>query len=116
MNANPGAANEAAGLNLSSEALSRLARRGSGSASRSIYGGFVEWEKGTDDQTSVARPVDDANWDIGMLFIIVKDAKKDVSSRDGMRRTVETSPFYDGWLATLDQDLAEMKAANRGIN
>ncbi|WP_080145588.1 diphosphomevalonate decarboxylase [Marinilactibacillus piezotolerans] len=106
-----GAANEAAGLNLSSEALSRLARRGSGSASRSIYGGFVEWEKGTDDQTSVARPVDDANWDIGMLFIIVKDAKKDVSSRDGMRRTVETSPFYDGWLATLDRDLAEMKAA-----
>lgn len=106
-----GAANEAAGLNLSPKDLSRLARRGSGSASRSIFGGFVEWEKGTTDEDSFASPVDDANWDIGMLFIIVKQAQKDVSSRDGMRRTVETSPFYDGWLATLDQDLADMKEA-----
>lgn len=104
-----GAANEAAGLNLSSKELSRLARRGSGSASRSIYGGFVEWEKGTSDEDSFAQPVDDANWDIGMLFIIVKQAQKDVSSREGMRRTVATSPFYEGWLASLDQDLTDMK-------
>lgn len=100
-----GAANEAASLNLSPKDLSRLARRGSGSASRSIFGGFVEWEKGSTDEDSFATPVDDANWDIGMLFIIVKQAQKDVSSRDGMRRTVETSPFYDGWLATLDRSL-----------
>lgn len=106
-----GAANEAASLNLSPKDLSRLARRGSGSASRSIFGGFVEWEKGSTDEDSFATPVDDANWDIGMLFIIVKQAQKDVSSRDGMRRTVETSPFYDGWLATLDQDLSDMKEA-----
>lgn len=104
-----GAASAAAGLNLSSKELSRLARRGSGSASRSIYGGFVEWEKGTNDETSFAYPIDNADWDIGMLFIIVKQAKKDVSSRDGMQRTVATSPFYDGWLATLDQDLTDMK-------
>ena len=40
-----GACNEALDLNLSDKDLSRLARRGSGSASRSIYGGFAEWEK-----------------------------------------------------------------------
>ena len=106
-----GAASQAAGLTLSQEDLSRLARRGSGSASRSIYGGFAEWIKGTDDATSFAVPVDDANWDIGMLFIIVNDAVKEVSSRDGMKRTVETSAFYEGWLNTLDEDLKAMKQA-----
>lgn len=106
-----GAASLAAGLDLSNIELSKLARRGSGSASRSIYGGFAEWQKGTDHDSSFAVPVDDAAWDIGMLFIIVNDKKKDVSSREGMRRTVETSPFYQGWLDSLDNDLSEMKQA-----
>ena len=48
-----GACNEALDLNLSDKDLSRLARRGSGSASRSIYGGFAEWEKGYDDKTPI---------------------------------------------------------------
>jgi len=106
-----GAASLAAGLDLSSEDLSKLARRGSGSASRSIYGGFAEWQKGSSDEASYAVPVDDADWDIGMLFIIVSDKKKEVSSREGMSRTVRTSPFYQGWLDTLDDDLTGMKQA-----
>ncbi|SFC29719.1 diphosphomevalonate decarboxylase [Alkalibacterium subtropicum] len=106
-----GAASLAAGLELSSEELSKLARRGSGSASRSIYGGFAEWQKGTSHETSFAVPVDDADWDIGMLFIVVSDNKKDVSSREGMSRTVQTSPFYQGWLDSLDDDLSAMKLA-----
>lgn len=106
-----GAASLAAGLNLSKKDLSRLARRGSGSASRSIYGGFVEWQKGTSDADSYAVPVDDADWDIGMLFVILNKRKKDVSSREGMRRTVETSPFYPGWVESTEKDLAEMKDA-----
>src|SRR5262245_5570591 len=48
------AGSKAAGLNLSEPELSRLARRGSGSASRSIPGGFVEWQVGTDDKDSYA--------------------------------------------------------------
>ena len=44
------AASTAAGLNLSEAELSRLARRGSGSAARSIPGGFVEWQAGETDQ------------------------------------------------------------------
>ncbi|WP_368645210.1 diphosphomevalonate decarboxylase [Alkalibacterium putridalgicola] len=106
-----GAASLAAGLELSSVELSRLARRGSGSASRSIYGGFAEWQKGSSDETSFAVPVDDADWDIGMLFIVVSDKKKDVSSREGMSRTVRTSPFYQGWLDSLEEDLNAMKQA-----
>jgi len=106
-----GAASQAANLSLSEKELSILARRGSGSASRSIYGGFVEWEKGYSNETSYSYQVDQANWDIGMLFIIVEDAKKDVSSSTGMKRTVETSPFYSVWLDTLDEDLSDIKQA-----
>ncbi|EXJ23653.1 Diphosphomevalonate decarboxylase [Alkalibacterium sp. AK22] len=106
-----GAASQAAGLDMPFEELSKLARIGSGSASRSIYGGFAEWLKGVDHDTSYAVPVDKADWDIGMLFIIVNDAKKEVSSRDGMKRTVDTSPFYEGWLQSLDGDLSAMKQA-----
>lgn len=106
-----GAASYAAGLSLSTKELSKLARIGSGSACRSIYGGFAEWVKGTNHDSSYAVPVDDADWDIGMLFIIVNDAKKEVSSRDGMKRTVDTSPFYEGWLQSLATDLAAIKEA-----
>ncbi|MCK4801300.1 MAG: hypothetical protein KAS84_04860, partial [Anaerolineales bacterium] len=48
------AASSAAGLNLSERELSQLARTGSGSASRSIPGGFVEWQAGYNDETSYA--------------------------------------------------------------
>lgn len=106
-----GAASLAAGLELSDTELSRLARRGSGSASRSIYGGFAEWQKGTTDKDSIAVPVDDANWDIGMIFIIVDDKRKDVSSTEGMRLVVETSPYYDGWVTSAEEDLADIKVA-----
>lgn len=106
-----GAASLAAGLELTDTELSRLARRGSGSASRSIYGGFAEWQKGTSDEDSVAVPVDDANWDIGMIFIVVDDKRKDISSTEGMRLVVETSPYYDGWVSSSIEDLADIKVA-----
>lgn len=106
-----GAASLAADLNLTKEELSRLARRGSGSASRSIYGGFAEWQKGSSDIDSFAIPIDEADWDIGMIFIIVDDGRKEVSSTEGMRRVVETSPYYDGWVSSTKEDLIDMKSA-----
>lgn len=107
------ATNAALGLELSDSDLSRLARRGSGSACRSIFGGFVEWEQGEDDQTSLAHPVasDYFEDDLAMLFVLINDKQKDVSSRDGMRRTAATSAFYPGWLQSTPQDLATLKAA-----
>lgn len=106
-----GACNDALQLNLNRRELSMLARRGSGSACRSIYGGFVEWEKGIDHESSYAQPIDDAEWDIGMLFMVLEEKRKEVSSRVGMKHTVDTSPFYPVWLDTLNEDLKEIKKA-----
>lgn len=106
-----GAANLATGLNLDPQILSTFARRGSGSATRSIYGGFVEWNKGTSSDDSFAIPVDDAKWDIGMVIVAVNREAKKVSSRIGMKQTVETSPFYPAWVETAETDLLAIKSA-----
>lgn len=87
------AGSKALGLDLSSKDLSRLARRGSGSACRSIYGGFVEWQKGDSDQTSYAVPlVENLDWDLKMIAIVVNDKQKKIASRAGMQNVVHTSP------------------------
>ncbi|MGL5684499.1 MAG: diphosphomevalonate decarboxylase [Vagococcus fluvialis] len=108
-----GAMNQASGLNLDPKTLSTYARRGSGSATRSIYGGFVEWYMGEDDlsETSHAIPVDDASWDIGMIVIAVNTGRKKLSSRIGMKQTIATSPFYSSWVETATSDLTKMKDA-----
>ena len=108
-----GASNTALKLGLDDLSLSRFARRGSGSACRSIFGGFVEWEKGHDDLSSYAKPVpsDSFEDDLAMVFILINDQKKEVSSRNGMRRTVETSSFYQGWLDSVEGDLYQLKQA-----
>ena len=106
-----GAMNRATGLNMDNETLSTYARRGSGSATRSLFGGFVEWQKGTVSEDSLAIPVDDASWDIGMVIIAVNKSVKKISSRVGMKQTVETSPFYPAWVTSAEEDLVAIKAA-----
>lgn len=78
--------------------LSRIARRGSGSAARSIFGGVVRWEAGEDDASSYAQPLDWRGPELRLVVARVSTARKSVSSREGMRRTIETSPFYEGWV------------------
>jgi diphosphomevalonate decarboxylase len=102
------AMNKVMQLELNSREISRYARIGSGSASRSIYGGFVEWQKGVqpDGSDSYAVPIVSENyWDIRMLVVIVDDLKKTKSSTDGMAETVKTCPFYPAWLDTIEEDL-----------
>lgn len=103
---------KAAGLNLDLTELSRLARVGSGSASRSIFGGFVQWHAGNDDETSYAEQFDDAKKsDISILSVIVNKNKKNISSTVGMNLTRDTSPFYKEWPNVIEQDLIEIKKA-----
>ncbi len=109
------ACNEALNLNMSDKDLSRLARRGSGSASRSIFGGFAEWEKGHDDETSYAHAIDAQDWeeDLSMVFVVINNQSKKVSSRSGMSHTRDTSRFYQYWLDHVDEDIASVKEAIR---
>lgn len=99
-------------LNLTDEVLSRFTRRGSGSACRSIYGGFVEWKMGEKEDGSDSFAVQIApqdHWDIRVAAVVVTAEEKDVSSRKGMKRTVDTSVFYDGWLKSVRTDLRDIK-------
>ncbi|WP_283587734.1 diphosphomevalonate decarboxylase [Limosilactobacillus viscerum] len=107
-----GAASRAAGLNLDRRDLSRLARRGSGSATRSIYGGLVEWQRGHDDATSYAKPImEEVDFGLEMLAIMVDTTAKKISSRFGMQQSVASSPYYKVWPEIVAHDMAAIKEA-----
>ena len=104
----------AAGLRLEPPALSALARRGSGSAARSVFGGFVEWHRGErpDGRDSIAEPLlSPEAWNLCMVIAVTSTERKPVSSREGMRRAA-ASPFYPAWVQAAERDLA---AARRAI-
>ncbi|WP_426349045.1 diphosphomevalonate decarboxylase [Alloiococcus sp. CFN-8] len=108
------ASTKSLGLELSKDELSILARQGSGSACRSIYGGFVEWKMGKRDDGKDSKGkqlLSEDKWGLTVLSAVVSSERKKVSSSEGMKRTVETSPFYKGWLDTVHDDLLDIKAA-----
>lgn len=80
---------------LENEELTAIARLGSGSACRSIYGGFVQWHKGelADGSDSIATQVAPAShWpEMHVLILVVSDARKKVGSTVGMRLSIENS-------------------------
>lgn len=73
--------------------LSTIARRGSGSACRSLFGGFVQWIKGGDHETSKACQIAPHEFWPGLRVVIcvVNEHQKDVSSSEGMLRSIKTS-------------------------
>ncbi|MGO2860799.1 MAG: diphosphomevalonate decarboxylase [Brevibacterium sp.] len=95
-------------LDLDDRALSRLARLGSGSACRSTVPGVAVWHAG-DDETSFAEPVEAP--DMRMVVVTVDPGRKAISSRTAMRLTAATSPFYDAWVTSTEQSLADMVEA-----
>ncbi len=87
------AATKAAGLDLSEKDLSRLARRGSGSACRSIPGGFVEWQAGTNDLDSYAFSIaPPEHWPLVDCIAILSSEHKRTSSTEG-HALAGTSPL-----------------------
>ncbi len=110
------AASAAAGLSLTPEELSVIARRGSGSASRSLHGGFVEWRAGSradglDSHGVPSRPAD--WWDLRVVVALVDAGEKEVSSTRGMQHTEATSPYHQPFLDGVDADI---EAARRALD
>ena len=109
------AASKAAGLQLDERSLSRLARRGSGSACRSVPGGFVEWQSGEDDDSSYAfsmAPPD--HWQLYDCIAIVSQEHKETGSREG-HALAETSLLQNARVgdATRRLDLCRQAILNR---
>ncbi|MGU3409496.1 diphosphomevalonate decarboxylase [Microbacterium sp. M1A1_1b] len=102
------AASAAYGLDLSQRDLSRLARRGSGSATRSIPGGVSVWHAG-DDQGSYAETIPAPP--MAMVVVTIDDGPKAIGSREAMRRTIATSPFYPAWVSSTTETVGDMLTA-----
>jgi diphosphomevalonate decarboxylase len=105
------AGSRAAGLDLSPSALSRLARRGSGSASRSIFGDLAIWHRGHDDASSVAEALPPTTLPLRMLVVMVDTSRKAIGSRALMANTVATSPYYPAWVTTNENAAQAMVQA-----
>ncbi|KAG5455953.1 MAG: diphosphomevalonate decarboxylase, partial [Olpidium bornovanus] len=96
--------------------LSRIARRGSGSACRSLFGGFVAWRMGTradGEDSEAAQVADERHWpELEVLVLVASSRKKHTSSTLAMRKAVETS-----WLLrhraeeVVPRRMAEMERA-----
>jgi diphosphomevalonate decarboxylase len=109
------AATRAAGLELSPRELSILARRGSGSAARSIFGGFVRMYAGTldtgEDAFALPMPTPFADAVRMVIAVVGGGAPKAHGSRDAMDHVAATSPLYGAWVSLVPGDLTRAEAA-----
>jgi diphosphomevalonate decarboxylase len=104
------ATNSAFGLTQSHDELVNLAGRASGSAARSLLGGFVELEN-RDDAVEVHSLLGADEWPLKVVVAITEPGPKPVSSGDAMEISRKTSPFYDRWVEQQSEDLGEARAA-----
>lgn len=88
-------------VELSERQLSVLARRGSGSAARSVCGGIVLWQSGQreDGKDSYAKSVASVGqWDLRLLVGIITQSPKEIGSTKAMEQTRLTSAYYPAWI------------------
>ena len=84
------ALDKALNTNYEGKALCEIARLGSGSACRSVYGGFVEWNGNSVEQVFTAN-----HWpELRCLLLITNGEEKRFPSTTAMQTTVETSDLY----------------------
>lgn len=108
------AAAHSANLDLTPRELSILARRGSGSAARSIFGGFARMHAGHQSDGSDAfaeARYDVDHWDLRVLFALTAKGEKEISSTVGMDRTAATSPYFSAWCDAVPPTLDAMDQA-----
>jgi diphosphomevalonate decarboxylase len=98
---------------LNARKLSILARMGSGSASRSIQPGFMEWHVGSSENgmDSYAEPVSSEWRDLRIGLVKISEARKPIGSTEAMNRTVAESILYQSWPNKVDEDLPRIRRA-----
>jgi diphosphomevalonate decarboxylase len=109
------AADAALGLGLGRAELADLARQASGSAARSLYGGFAEIELADRNGVREARThhvLGPDEWPLRIVVAVVEAGPKAVGSTEGMLRTERTSPYYASW---VDSSAADLEDARRAI-
>ena len=86
----------ALGKQTSGEEASVLARlSGSGSASRSVLGGYVRWPAGEEPGEEHAVQLASADhWDLRDVVAVLQEQAKEVSSREGHERA-PSSPYFE---------------------
>ncbi|MBO9434915.1 diphosphomevalonate decarboxylase [Ruegeria sp. R13_0] len=101
------------GLDLQAQDMSRIARLGSGSATRSLWHGFVRWDKGARDDGGDSHGVPlDLVWpEFRIAIVEVDTGPKLHSSRDGMNHTVDTSPLFSSWPEMAERDCKTIEQA-----
>lgn len=106
------AADAAAGGSSDRLTMARAAGHASGSAARSLYGGFVELDAGTGSEDIRLKPLaEPEEWPLEVIVAVTERGKKAVSSGDAMQRSAETSPFYSRWIEHQSADLNTARAA-----
>jgi len=91
--------------------LSLIARLGSGSACRSLYGGWVQWLEGAKEDGSdsyAAQVADENHWPLDIFILVVNKAKKEVSSTSGMQTSVKTSDLLKIRTSTVVPERCEI--------
>ncbi len=76
--------------------ISKLARIGSGSAARAVFGGFTSWNKGAESATQLFSP--DFWPELRIIICTTISQKKTISSRAAMNQSAQTSPYYQAWI------------------
>ena len=112
---------QALGLGLTRTKMSEIARKGSGSACRSFFGGFSEWKRGelADGSDSVAEQVEAAShWPLKIFIAVVNGAQKNQASTGGMEHTRQTSPYFVPWVESAQKQIYFVRTAvqNRDFN
>ena len=102
------ALNENFQLGLSLSSLSEWARRGSASAARSIFGGFVTLQGPNWRADQLAK---EPHWDLEICIVVINEGPKKISSTTGMKTSEATSPFYLEWIKSADLDFEIAKKA-----
>jgi diphosphomevalonate decarboxylase len=114
------AAARAAGLAWTASQVSDLARRSSGSAARSLFGGFVELPAGPavasveaheDGMLAAQSLAPPGHLAIAVLVCVTTEARKALGSSEGMRRTMAESPYARAWLEEAPRMHARLREA-----